>query len=87
MMLLWHRGFLCVDVLKETGVLRIMDVLIERSGERSTLSFTGSGAKLCELLGIDAQTVVIVRNDGIVTEDVVLGDDDTIMLLSVISGG
>ena len=64
-----------------------MKLFIEKIGEEKEISYSGNGKDLCKLLGIPIDTVIIVRNNSIVTEDIMLEDTDNIQLLSVISGG
>ncbi len=64
-----------------------MKVFIERSEEDMTLEFSGSAKELCELLDVNMETVLILKNDTLVTEDEQLVDSDIIKLISVVSGG
>mgnify|MGYP001067479480 CR=1 FL=1 len=38
-------------------------------------------------VGLDPEAVLVVRNDELVTDDVILGDEDKVKLIAVISGG
>ncbi len=40
-----------------------------------------------EKVGLDPEAVLVVRNGQLVTDDTLLGDDDEVRLLAVISGG
>ena len=64
-----------------------MHVYIERSDEHKELSFSGSAKNLCKELEVNPQTVLILRNDELVTEDEELVDEDNIKLITVVSGG
>lgn len=64
-----------------------MKVFIEKENKNVELVFSGTGKELCEKINIELETVLIVRNGEIITEDISLNDDDSIELLSVISGG
>lgn len=44
------------------------------------------GAVLAKL-DVNAESVIVIRDDELVTSDVVVGDDDTIELRPVMSGG
>ena len=44
-------------------------------------------ARLLETLGINPETVLVIRNDTLVTHDARLEDPDTIEIRPVISGG
>ncbi len=57
--------------------------------ERKELTFTGSrvvGALLREL-GMLPGTVMVIRNDELMTEDERIGEDDCVEIRRVISGG
>jgi sulfur carrier protein len=64
-----------------------MKVFIEKTGEHKEISFSGNGLELCKKLNVNLETVIILKNGNLITEDIVLEDNDTIELLSVISGG
>ncbi len=51
--------------------------------------FSGSmtAKQLLDKLGLLPESIVVVRNNEIVTEDVVLRDEDEVELIPVISGG
>lgn len=40
-----------------------------------------------EQAGLDPEAVLVVRNGELVTDDVVLRDDDEVKLIAVVSGG
>ncbi|MFH1668553.1 MAG: MoaD/ThiS family protein [Candidatus Woesearchaeota archaeon] len=64
-----------------------MELFIEKSGNREKIKFTGSVGELLSRLKINPETVIIVKNDAVVTEDEKLNDDDVVKILSVVSGG
>ncbi len=64
-----------------------MQVYIERSDEHKTLTFTGSVQELLDLLEINVQTVLVLKNDALVTEDEALTDTDNVNIITVVSGG
>lgn len=64
-----------------------MDVLIEKTGKTVKLRFEGSVGSLLSKLRINQETVIVVKNDELVTEDDYLQDKDKIKIMSVISGG
>ncbi len=64
-----------------------MKIFIEKTNERKEITFSGNGIELCDKLNINLETIIIVRNGSIITEDILLEDSDEIELLSVISGG
>lgn len=64
-----------------------MKVFIEKNNVTHNIIFSGTGKDLCKLLSIPIETIIIVRNNSIITEDAQLDDSDDIELLSVVSGG
>lgn len=64
-----------------------MEVFIEK--EQRTISEQGNctGAELLKKLGINATTILLVRNGEVILEEEHLDDSDTIQILSVVSGG
>lgn len=64
-----------------------MNVFIERSDERHELLFSGSVQELLDRLEINMQTVLVLRNNELVTEDEVLADTDDVKIITVVSGG
>ena len=63
-----------------------MRVFIERTKEEVEHS-PCSVRELLSSLGIVADEVLVMRNGSLVTLDALLGDDDEVKVLSVISGG
>ena len=64
-----------------------MQVYIERSNEEKELTFNGTAKQLCKELDVNPQTVLILQNDELVTEDEELRNEDKIKLITVVSGG
>lgn len=64
-----------------------MRVYIERERRKLNMRFSGSVEALLKKLRISPETVIVVRNSEIVTEDTKLCRDDDVRILSVISGG
>ena len=64
-----------------------MKITIERPKKTVTMEYEGAAIDLLKKLEIPSEEVLIIRNGELVTEDEQLKDDDTIELLSVISGG
>lgn len=64
-------------------------VLIEKDNNSTkNINFTGSSVHdLLRQLEINPETVLVTRNDEVITEDVSLKDNDKVEILSVISGG
>lgn len=63
-----------------------VNVFIERFNETKELD-VDSISELFKKLNVDQNTVLITRNNELLTEDEVLNENDEIKLLSVISGG
>lgn len=64
-----------------------MEVFIDKTNQRKQLSFEGTAKQLLRKLSINSEEVIIVKNDQITTLDAKVSDEDTIKILSVISGG
>jgi len=63
-----------------------MKVFIERTNEYREVK-AGTVRELLELLDINPTTVIVAKNNELVTEDAKLNKKDNVKLLSVISGG
>ena len=64
-----------------------MQVHIERENRTRTIKFSGTVKALIKALKINPATVIVTRNNELVTEDVRLSNKDKIKILSIISGG
>ena len=64
-----------------------MEVFIEASNQQKKIKFTGTVSQLLEKLKINSETVIVAKNNELVTEEEKLTNADDIKLLSVISGG
>lgn len=64
-----------------------MQVFIERENRREELDFSGTAEQLLSRFAINPQTVLVIRNGALVTEDEELEAGDEITLLTVVSGG
>ena len=64
-----------------------MQVNIEQDNTKKTLDFTGTVKQLLNKLNINPETVLVIRNSEVLTEDIQLTNDNIIELLSVVSGG
>jgi len=63
-------------------------VFNEKENLHQTVEFTGKNVKeLLKQIDINSETVLIVKNDEVVTVDEPLQNNDVVKLLSVISGG
>ncbi len=68
-------------------VLVDMEIFIEKTGEKKKIKFNGTVSKLLSSLGFNSESVIVIKNSEVVTEDERLSDEDKIKILSVISGG
>ena len=64
-----------------------MQIFIEIDNKEKKMQFNGTVSQLLQKLQINSETVLVARNNTLVTEDDTLSDTDEIKLLSVISGG
>ncbi len=67
-----------------------MKITVENEREKSTDVVTLEGSSVSELLRhlqINPETVLVVRENEVLTEDEALKDKDSVKILSVISGG
>lgn len=65
----------------------MVTVFIERAKEKKEIAFEGRIEELLTKLEVNPETVVITKNGEVVTEREFCKGDDTLQLLSVISGG
>ena len=60
----------------------------EKAGTTTNLTTNATTVKdLLVELAVNSETVLVTRNNEILTEDELLNNDDTIEILSVVSGG
>jgi len=64
-----------------------MEVFIEKTNEKRKMQFKGKVSLLLSKLGVNSESVIVVRNNTVVTEDEMLSDVDFVKILSVVSGG
>jgi len=64
-----------------------MEILIEKTKKSIKKVFKGKVCRLLKELNINPETVVVVRNNTLITSEDVLSDKDKIKILSVVSGG
>lgn len=64
-----------------------MKVYIERKNKQIEVVFSGKVADLLDKIEVNPETVLVVRNNEMLTADRKVNDKDEIKLLSVISGG
>ena len=64
-----------------------MKVTIEREQTTKNITFNGTVQALLQTLQINEETVLVVRNNEVLTQEERLNNEDIIDILSVISGG
>jgi sulfur carrier protein ThiS len=64
-----------------------MRISIESKNQTRSIKFEGTGRALCKKLGINPETVLVLKNRTLVSDDEKLVDSDEVKLLSVVSGG
>ncbi len=64
-----------------------MRIVSERDSSVREIAFSGTVEALLSELSINPETVVVVREDVILSAEEEVSDGDTITLLSVVSGG
>jgi sulfur carrier protein len=64
-----------------------MKIFIEKTNQEKQIRFKGTASALLKELNINPETILIVKNNEVITEDEQLSDKDDIKLLSIISGG
>jgi thiamine biosynthesis protein ThiS len=64
-----------------------MKVFVERTQEQREIEFSGTVKELLEKLDINPETVIVSRDDELVTGSDTIQTGDNIKILSVISGG
>ena len=76
-------------LLEDEGEIK-MNLTICNEKNRTTITVDFKESTVNELLtylNINSETVLVVRNNEVLTEDEVLNDKDTLEILSVVSGG
>jgi thiamine biosynthesis protein ThiS len=64
-----------------------MDVYIEKTKENKHIKFQGTAQELLKKLDINKESVLVSRNNQLITSKEKLKDTDKLRILSVISGG
>jgi sulfur carrier protein ThiS len=64
-----------------------MKVFVERTQENKEINFKGAVKELLQTLQINPETVIVSKNNELVTVTDIVGENDSIKILSVISGG
>lgn len=77
----------CQKFINHVTTAAAMKVFIERENKTKKLKFSGKVSSLLRQLKLNPATVLVAKNNVLVTEDDVLTDKDEVKILSVISGG
>lgn len=64
-----------------------MEIQIDKPKKNIKKEFNGTVNELLIELKLNKETVIVVRNGELVTEDEILKNNDRIKILSVVSGG
>ena len=64
-----------------------MKIFIERTNEHKEVKEASTVKELLKILNVNPTTVIVARNNELITEETKLNKDDSIKLISVISGG
>lgn len=62
-------------------------IKVQYSGKVHEYEGPMSAKKLLEIMGLNRESVLVVRNGELVTEDEILKPEDEILIINVISGG
>jgi sulfur carrier protein ThiS len=64
-----------------------MQIYLERDNKSVKLEFKGTVKELLKKLKVNPETVIVTKNNTLVTLDAKLADTDSVKILSVVSGG
>jgi sulfur carrier protein len=64
-----------------------MKIFIEKEKKEIKRKFQGRVKDLLKELGINQETVIVVRNGELITEEDIIKESDELRILSVVSGG
>lgn len=64
-----------------------MEVYVEKEDKKIEIDFRGTMSGLMKKLKINPETVLLIKNDELVTKDEKVGSKDKVKFVSVISGG
>lgn len=64
-----------------------MKIFVERENKNKRIKFNGKVSRLLQQLKLNPATVLVSKNNHLVTEEDALKDSDDVKILSVISGG
>jgi len=64
-----------------------MNIFVERTGKQHALEFTGTVSELLEQLKVNPETVLVSRDGQLLVVSDKVSPQDTLQILSVVSGG
>ena len=64
-----------------------MDIYVEKEDKRIERNYNGKVRILLEELKINPETVIVVKEGSLVTDNDILNNSDSVKILSIISGG
>lgn len=64
-----------------------MRVLIDKNNTNNEFPFSGSAQELLTQLHINPETVIIAKNNQLITLDEHLNDQDEVRIIAILSGG
>lgn len=64
-----------------------MKLFIERSNQEKEITFEGTVSELLKHIKVNPETVLVSRNDELLTDTDIVSSPDIVKILSVVSGG
>lgn len=64
-----------------------MKIYIEKEDKTIEIKFVGNSKQLLKKLNINSETVILTKNNELVSENEKLDNNDIVKILSVVSGG
>ena len=73
--------------INAAAAVAVMNVFIERENKKKSIKFNGTVSRLLKRLRLNPATVLVSKNNSLITEEDALKDSDEVKIFSVISGG
>lgn len=64
-----------------------MKIYVEKEDKTIKKQYSGDLLTLLNLINVNPETVIVVKDDALITRDHILKNSDEIKILSVVSGG
>jgi len=64
-----------------------MKIYVEKEDKTIRKQYSGDLLTLLNLINVNPETVIVVKDDALITRDHILKNSDEIKILSVVSGG